>query len=269
MLTSGLAGTYWGEIVAHPSLLWRIWIEDPDQLTISPYHFLFSRITECYHTRPSARSEDRSQHSQLAAGQQRRGDRLKYSESFPMEVLKLSWARRHSAHVSRRGGDHNSSVTFFRHKCAAADADILQCCSAAASPRPQCLDILFELLQLPSEVKIHGSPLWWFSWFIVINEMLKGWLTFYLIWATVSLLQLTSPSQDCQIYCHNNLYLWSAFALSIKQDIYWYVVLLNIKVPSAGYHKIADVCEIIPQNWNVFTIPETAYCVIIFSPPAN
>ena len=61
-------------------------------ITISPYHFLFSRITECYHTRPSARSEDRSQHSQLAAGQQQRGDRLKYSESFPMEVLKLSWA---------------------------------------------------------------------------------------------------------------------------------------------------------------------------------
>ena len=191
-----------------------------------------------------------------------------------MEVLKLSWAEATlRTCVAARGAiTTHPSLSFVtsvqqqtQTSCSAA---VLQT-AAASPPHPQCLDILFELLQLQSEVKIHGSPLWWFSWFIVINEMLKGWLTFYLIWATVSLLQLTSPSQDCQIYCHNNLYLWSAFALSIKQDIYWYVVLLNIKVPSAGYHKIADVCEIIPQNWNVFTIPETAYCVIIFSPPAN
>ena len=130
-ITSGLAGTYRGEIVAHPSLLWRIWIEDPDQLTISPYHFLFSRITECYHTRPSARSEDRSQHSQLAAGQQQRGDRLKYSESFPMEVLKLSWARRHSAHVSRRGGRSQLIRHFLSSQVCSSrrrHPAVLQCC---------------------------------------------------------------------------------------------------------------------------------------------
>ena len=191
-VTLGLAGTYWGEIVAHPSLLWRIWIEDPDQLTISPYHFLFSRITECYHTQPSARSEDKSQHTQMAAAARWSAEIFRIISHGSVET---ELGRGDTPHMCRGEGaiTTHPSLSFVtsvqqqtQTSCSAA---VLQT-AAASPPRPQCLDILFELLQLPSEVKIHGSPLWWFSWFIVINEMLKGWLTFYLIWATVSLLQL-------------------------------------------------------------------------------
>ena len=107
-----------------------------------------------------------------------------------MEVLKLSWAEATlRTCVAARGAiTTHPSLSFVtsvqqqtQTSCSAA---VLQCCRLLQHLLlilAQCLDILFELLQLQSEVKIHGSPLWWFSWFIVINEMLKGWLTFYLI----------------------------------------------------------------------------------------